>query len=264
MTSYTDLLAGLKRLSKERLEAHIPEDWMQGRTTYGGLSAALCLEAANGLVDIEEMPVRAAQIAFVGPVGGEVEVQATRLRQGKNTAFIRTEIVSETGVATQAIFTFGKARQSQLDYVYADRPDVKAPEAYEDFFAGGFGPSFASHFDVRLARGARPLSGMSDSTLGLWLRHRDPSAPADATALLALGDAPPPAALSMLTSRAPISSMTWYVDFLTDQISTQDRWFFAKHTADTARQGYSSQSMAVWNRSGSPVMLARQMIAIFG
>lgn len=264
MASYTQLLQGLERLQDHALKAHVPSDWMQGRTTYGGLSAALCLEAALGLVDTSEKPIRAAQIAFVGPVGGDVEVRATLLRAGKNTAFVRAEIVADGAVSTQAIFTFGKGRDSQLSYSAVPMPDVRAPEDYPDFFRGGLGPSFSKNFNVRLAYGAVPVSGADTPDLGLWMRHDDADAPIDATALLALGDAPPPAAMSLLKTPGPISSMTWYVDFLTAEIETEDRWFFARHVADTAENGYSSQSMTLWNRHGAPIMLARQMIAVFG
>jgi hypothetical protein len=54
----------------------------QGRTTYGGCSAALCLEAAKRLLRdqrhssgaAELPPLRSAQVAFVGPAGGDVQV----------------------------------------------------------------------------------------------------------------------------------------------------------------------------------------------
>ena len=68
MTRYTELLAGLTRRADHTIDAHIPESWMQGRTTYGGLTAALSLQAAMELVD--DIPIRSAQVAFVGPLVG--------------------------------------------------------------------------------------------------------------------------------------------------------------------------------------------------
>ena len=41
--------------------AHVSEAWMQGRTTYGGCSTALCLEGARRLLP-EAPPLRSAQI----------------------------------------------------------------------------------------------------------------------------------------------------------------------------------------------------------
>ncbi len=56
--------------------ATIPADWMQGRTTYGGLSAALALVAAQQLAD-DLPPLRSATVNFVGPLAGDVEVRAS-------------------------------------------------------------------------------------------------------------------------------------------------------------------------------------------
>ena len=78
-----------------------------------------------------------------------------------------------------------------------------------------------------------------------------------------LADAPPPAAMSMFTQPGRISSMTWMAEFLTETITTDARWFLARHTAQTVRNGYSSQQMLMWNRAGEPVMIGRQTIAVF-
>jgi hypothetical protein len=90
------------------------------------------------------------------------------------------------------------------------------------------------------------------------------AADADASTLAAAQDAPPPAAMSMFTAPGRISSMTWMAEFLTDTITTTDGWFFALHEAQTARRGYSSQAMTLWNRDGDPILIGRQTIAVFG
>ncbi|MEM9572464.1 MAG: thioesterase family protein [Pseudomonadota bacterium] len=264
MTSYTELLAGLDRKSDNTILAHIPETWMQGRTTYGGLTAALSCQAALGLVG--DIPIRSAQVAFVGPVGGDVEIAPRLLRRGKNTAFVSVDITSETGVAAQSIFAFGLARESSLHFDDMPMPSVRAPEEIESFFdADRPRPGFTQNFDMLLASGGRPVSGSKDTSIGLWMRHLDPNASQDATAILAIGDAPPPAAMSMLSMPSRISSMTWMAEFMTDTISTDSAgWYFAQHTTQLAKDGYSSQSMRLWNRDGEPILVGRQTIAVFG
>lgn len=260
---YTELLASLRRdAATGALEADIPESWMQGRTTYGGLSAALSLEAALPLA--EGVPVRSAQIAFIGPVGGTVQVTPTLLRRGKNTVFIGADLTGEQGIAARAIFAFGARRESALDFSDMIMPDVAAPEDGPKFFPEDRPrPKFAEHFNVRLMAGARPVSGAADADIALWMRHKDEAAPVDATALLAIGDAPPPAAMAMMKQPGAISSMTWMTEFLTDDITTTDGWFLARHTAQLVRDGYSSQAMKMWNRDGAPIMAGRQTIAVF-
>ena len=74
---------------------------------------------------------------------------------------------------------------------------------------------------------------------------------------------PPPAAMSMMTEPGPISSMTWMAEFLTDDIVTTEGWFLVHHEAQATRDGYSSQSMRMWNADGQPMMIGRQTIAVF-
>lgn len=263
MASYTDLLASLVRGSDQTLSVTIPESWMQGRTTYGGLTAALSLQGALGL--IEDLPVRSAQVAFVGPVGGPVTIKPTLLRRGKNTAFVSVDLIGETGVAAQSIFAFGKAKDSSLSFSDMPMPDVPPPETAPSFFREGPRPGFTQNFNMKGVMGDPPVSGSTQKSIGLWMRHKDEAAPQDATSVLAIADAPPPAALSMLRMPAPISSMTWMAEFMTDDIRTcSDGWWFAQHTAQLAKDGYSSQSMRLWNRDGTPILVGRQTIAVFG
>ena len=132
MTTYTELLASLKRRADHSIDAHVPESWMQGRTTYGGLTAALSFQAALGLVD--DIPIRSAQVAFVGPVGGDIAIKPTLLRRGKNTAFVSVDVVAESGVTAQSIFAFGARRESSLHFDDMPKPEIRAPEEIESFF----------------------------------------------------------------------------------------------------------------------------------
>lgn len=260
---YTDLLRSVTAADGLSRATSVPENWMQGRTAYGGLTAALCLESALPLS--AGLPIRSAQVAFVGPVNGTVRCRPEVLRQGKNTVFISVRMTGEDGILAECIFTFGAARSSSLDFTRLAAPDVPGvAEAQVNLHREGRGPAFAQNFDIRLAGGSPLMSGASEADISIWMRHRDPNAPDDAIALLALADAPPPAAMAMFTEPARISSMTWMTEFLTETISTNDRWFLARHAAQAARNGYSSQQMVMWNTSGAPVMIGRQTIAVFG
>jgi acyl-CoA thioesterase len=262
VAAYTELLSAIVRMPDGGTETTIPDQWMQGRTTYGGLTAALCLDAALAISG--GLPLRAVQIAFVGPAGGTLTSTPTLLREGKNSRFVSVRMRAVDGVAAEAIFVFGAARESQLDFSALTPPEVAGPLQTPDYFPRGAGPAFIQNFDVQLAAGAPPMSGAAEADISLWLRHRDRAAPDNTVSLLALADAPPPAAMSMLRQPARISSMTWMAEFLTDTIDTEDGWFLARHTAQTAQQGYSSQAMRLWNRHGRPMMIGRQTIAVFG
>ncbi len=240
----------------------VPENWLQGRTFYGGLTAALCLEgsvrAFPGLP-----PLRSAQISFIGPAEGEVRVTASMLRQGKSVTFVNADLFGEGGLAARAVFAFGLARASIFNRHFTPAPDVPGPDDAGLFFPPGLeGPAFARNFDVKLARGGVPITASIEHDHFIWVRHRDPGATSIA-ALLALADMPPPAMMPMFPHPARISSMTWGLNFLTDHPHTEDGWWLLESRAENAAEGYSSQDMFVWNRAGEPIIAGRQSVAIF-
>ncbi|MBY9067709.1 thioesterase family protein [Hyphomonas sp. WL0036] len=259
--NYTDLIAALESAEGDACSVDVPETWMQGRTAYGGLTAALCLETARRLVP--DLPVRSAQVAFVGPVNGTVTCRPEILRRGKNTVFVSVRMTGADGVLAECIMTFGAARQSSLSFALLPAPEVPDINNVPPYFKNHQGPAFAQNFDMLIAGGSPPLSGAEKADVSLWMRHKDPATPLDAVSLLALADAPPPAAMSMFTQPGRISSMTWMAEFLTEDIHTEDRWFLARHTAQTAFNGYSSQEMLLWNSKREPIMVGRQTIALF-
>ena len=243
------------------LSVVIPDDWMQGRTTYGGLSAALCLEGV-GRAFQDLPPLRSAQISFVGPVGGRVSVTASLLRAGRSVTFARGDLSGDKGLATSATFAFGGARASQFDEDFMPAPDLPGPDACAVFIPDGFGPPFARHYEQRLARGGRPMTGSDAHDHFIWVRHRDRDANG-LVALLALADMPPPAMMPKFRESAPVSSMTWMVNFLQDDSQSEDGWYLLQSRAEHARAGYSSQDMLVWDRAGRPLIAGRQSVAIF-
>lgn len=258
MTSYSQLIDGL-RDDGEAVIAAPGDDWKQGRTIYGGLTAALCLEAAaRRLPGVP--PLRSAQFAFAGPAAGALSVRVSVLRQGKSSLFAEAELAGESGLAARGLLTYGAARESILELCDLPALDAPPPEDCELFIPRGAGPAFAQQFEVRHVAGGRPLSGGAP-VYRSWIRHRDPEARSLA-ALVALADALPPPAMVLFDRFAPISTMTWSLDIL-DTPPDDDGWRLMESRAQTIRDGYSAQSMTVWSRSGAPLIAARQTVAVF-
>lgn len=245
---------------------HIPADWLQGRAVYGGLSAALCLHSTYLSLDTLP-PLRSVQMAFIGPAGSEVEVRPTLVRRGKSTAFVTVDLVSDDKLAVRATLCFGAARESRLSTGGLLVPAVGGPETGGAFFEGSdgrnLGPNFAQHFNSRHAAGGLPMSGADAADFTVWLQHRDAETEPSLVGLVALADALPPAAMACFTEPAPISTMTWMFDVLVDAPRTSEGWWLCRSTAETSREGYSSQAMTIWNRAGDPVIVGRQNVAIF-
>ncbi|AWN17877.1 thioesterase family protein [Salinisphaera sp. LB1] len=244
----------------------IPDDWLQGRAIYGGLSAALCLAAVDAAVD-DLAPLRSAQVAFVGPAGPSVRIQPHILRQGKSMAFVAADMTSGDNAAARATFGFGTARESALAHA-----DVAAPAVadardgglfFEDSEGRNLGPNFARHFDSARAAGATPASGAETPQFCAWLRHRDAAMRDSLTGLVALADALPPAAMACMHKPAPVSTITWQFDLLTERPVTEQGWWLCRSYAEQIADGYSAQHMTIWNSRREPVLVGRQAVAVF-
>ena len=241
--------------------ATIPEVWMQGRTSYGGFSAALALVAAQQLAD-DLPPLRSAQISFVGPLAGAVEVRARMLRRGRNASWVSAEVISEAGVGLTATFVFmGPVESSTLHLNNIPppagliRPEDAAP------FPEGRGPTFAAQFD----RGfAVPRTEAKVPELNWWIRLKDGEGLDPMVALLLLADALPPGVMPLMEAWSPVSSMTWLVNLLTPLPQTRDGWYLLRAAGNYAEKGCSSQDMAIWNTDGEAIAVGMQAIAIFG
>lgn len=239
----------------------IPDNWLQGRTTYGGLSAAICLRAAQ-LEHASLPPLRSAQINFIGPVSGTTTTTITTLRQGKSVTCIAADMYSEHGLATHATFVFGHSRDSRLAADFTQPPKVPSFADSPDFFQSPQRPEFAKHFECQLAQGGHPLTGSREHEHYIWVRHKDREA-TGTTALIGIADMPPPAVLPMFKEFAPISSVNWTMNFLSHDLTTQDGWWLMRSAAEHVRDGYSSQDMQVWNSDGKLIISAMQNVAIF-
>ncbi|HET7314346.1 thioesterase family protein [Salinisphaera sp.] len=247
-------------------EIEIPEDWLQGRAIYGGLSAAICLaaiKAAHG----DLAPLRSAQIAFVGPAGPRLGVRSQLLRRGKSTAFVAADIASGEAAAVRATFAFGRARSSTLAYQDLAAPPVADAAAgglfFEDEQGRNLGPNFARHFDTARVAGAAPMSAAEEPEFCVWIRHRDEAVRDSTVGLVALADALPPAAMACMQQPAPVSSVTWQFELLGERPATVDGWWLCRSRAERIGDGYSSQHMTIWNSRHEPVLVGRQAVAVF-
>ena len=254
----SDILAAATR-GAGTLSANVPPTWLQGRTAYGGLSAALALETARGLVP-DAPPLRSAQISFVGPLSGEVHVTAEILRQGRNATFIEARVRGEAGVGLTATFVFMAPMDSKVDVADHPMPPILSPEEasggahlHDNFFFNNF------NWRYGLPRPAEPVA---DINRWVQLKGRENLDPM--TELLAIADATPPAAMALMTGGiGPISSMTWLINVLMPVPATRDGWWFLRAESNYARAGCSSQSMSVWNADGVPVATGMQSVALF-
>lgn len=256
MTALAELLAAAIPVP-DGFRTTIPAGWLQGRTAYGGLSAALALHAAKAS-DTDLPPLRSATINFIGPLAGEVYVTATRLRRGRNAAFVQADIVSDAGLGYRATFVFMADRPSRIVLDEAPRATRPPPAPDADLYVGPAG-LFTGNFEFFDCK-----DGLGPAEWLRWARLRERAGLDPAVELMAIGDALPPAALKLLgKGPAPVSSLTWMLNLLAAAPLTGDGWWLLSARTDFAEHGGSSQTMRIWNAAGALVAEGMQSVAIF-
>lgn len=255
MTSLPEIIAAAEPIAGG-FRAAVPEGWLQGRTAYGGLSAALALHAAMK-VDADLPPLRSAQVAFVGPLSGEVAVRATPLRRGRNAAWVRAEVEGEGGPGLSATFVFMAAIESALAHDAGEAPRFPPPGPDAET-----SPGIASlPFTQNMEWFDRP-DGLGAAEWLRWVRLRERAGLHPAVELMAVADALPPAAIRLVGRQVPLSSMTWQMNLLRPP-ETRDGWWLLRADTDHARAGHSSQRMQVWNADRVAAAEGTQSVAIF-
>lgn len=261
MSTLKEILDGLEPQGENGgWRGTIPDNWLQGRTSYGGLSAAIALHCAMQS-DVDLPPLRSAQVSFIGPLSGPILVTAHRLRRGKNAAFIQADVESEAGLGLRCTFVFMRAIDSEIDHQDTPAPDFARPGPDHTTFKGNPHVAFTRNFEF-LDRREGP--NLKTAEWLRWTRLNEREGLDPMVELIAIGDCLPPAALRILGRNVPMSSLTWILNVLGPAPATQDGWWLLRSDADYARAGSSSQVMGVWNAAGEKVAEQMQSVAVFG
>ena len=236
------------------------EAWLQGRTLYGGASALIAYTAAvrahPGLP-----PLRAAQIAFSGPVGASFETRVSVLRAGRNVTQLRSELVSSGEVGLAATLMFGAAREANAVHA-APRaePWPGGPEQC-DALPNPEALHFIGNFELRRAQDE---TGPGFPLVRRWLRLKDNRDLDPVSRLVLIGDTLPPGSMRAMRRKGPLSSVNWSFNILDPEAQTRGGWWLAETASDHADLGYSSERLRLWNAEGRLVMVGMQAAAIFG
>ncbi|MEM7665066.1 MAG: thioesterase family protein [Pseudomonadota bacterium] len=236
-------------------------DWMQGRTLYGGASALVAFTMARrAFTDLP--PLRAAQVAFVAPVGEEIELSAQIVRQGRNVTQVRSEIHSEGKLALTAFWLFGTARDPNA------KRSANAPETWPGApldnpkAMDGQGPSFIqNNFEIRFGQSKDEDHG---ATIRRWARLTEDHSLDPVSKLVLMGDVMPPGAMRIMQRMGPISSINWSFNVLEPDTQSEDGWYLAENASQHADAGYSSERLRMWDTQGQQVLDGLQCVAVFG
>ena len=264
--SFTEIITPTAQ-SADSLTFTISEDWLQGRSSFGGLQAAFALAAMRQLTGVTA-PLRVLQTTFIAPVGGgDVVVTARTLRAGKSVTHVEARLLQGDDTACLVVGIFGAARESAIQVPMAVRDAPNGPDGLRDLpFAKGIAPNFTQHFQCRWAAGGWPYSGTIEPFTRIWLKHKAATGSTlfDAEiAFVALADAVPSPALSMMKVPKSSSSLTWSLELLRDTPPQGDGFWRIDSDIHQARDGYVAQTAIVVAPDNQPVALSRQAVVVF-
>nr|WP_280740559.1 thioesterase family protein [Sphingomonas kaistensis] len=237
-----------------------PPSWSQGRTLYGGMTAALAWAAAVRTVP-DLPPLRSVQAAFIGPAAGCLTIEPLVLRRGKSATTVGVDVHGEAGLAARLTFFCGAARPSKVAHERVTAPAAPAPDDLPAVLTAGQGPTFAANYDIRHVSGGLPFSG-GEPEFVMWARMREAGGADPLVSLIALADVLPPASMPVFPEFGVISSLSWSFDLdrLPDDASA---WYLCSATSQSTADGYSRQAMDVWDASGRRILAGSQTVAIF-
>jgi len=247
-------------------ELVIPESWSQGRTVYGGLSAALAYQAAENLIE-DNRGLRALHCNFIGPlhVGKAVTVSAEVLRTGKNVTQLLAKVCQDGQVGVMLQICFGVSRESKLLKQASDTHSMPKPKKARYIpQIPKIVPNFIQHFDLALEKGGLGLGRSLEPVLHGWSRLSKTPEKMRMAYLIALMDAWPPTMFQMLRIPAPASTMSWDLEFIDPSVSVEPGEWLASHTqARHVKDGYGHEEANFWNERGELIAISRQVVTVF-
>jgi len=258
-----DILTELE--NSDSNNAQFSENWSQGRSAFGGLSAAFAVTAMRKKLT-QPQAIRSLMISFIAPVSpGEVTVEAKVLREGKNVTQCSADVVSEGQIALQAMATFGNSRDA---FAPANDGNKNLPSRDRGIPFSKHSkrlPHFLQHFDGCWIDGGIPFSGNYKPFLNMWVRHKQDVTRFPIEKLVAIADIPPPVLLSHFEKPpVPASSLTWSLEFIESPECITGEWFYLEFEVDAAADGYTQQSGKIYDELGRLVALTRQCMVYFG
>lgn len=244
----------------------IPKSWSQGRTVFGGISAAMIYQAIASQIT-DGRVLRAYTTSFVGPLQVDVPftIDVTCLRTGKNVSYFSAQIVQNQKVSVFVQACFGQGRKSKIQVENTDTHNMDLPlKAKFIPLIPKVTPKFFQHFELAIQKGGMPFLGHKDCAYHGFIRYKKSPKQISDAHLIAMIDAWPPATLQQLRWPAPASTVSWNIEFLHPHREVEGSdWFAYKAETRQAGNGYSHTEATIWNKHNDVIALSRQTVAVF-
>ncbi|MDK1287835.1 thioesterase family protein [Pseudoalteromonas umbrosa] len=256
-------------LDEQPCNVNVPVAWSQGRTVFGGLSAALMLKHMLSQLDDQNRKLISFNCNFIAPLiaAKPFTISTAILRNGKSVTQIETRIVQQDSVCLVSLACFAKQRPSQIRIDSQSKPKLinsNINSANTIQYKEGIFPAFVQHVDLNMQAGALPYSSAESTELHGWMKLKQAPTNIDTELyILALADSWPPTLLQLCDKPSPASTVSWYVEFLQPLEKTHLNWLGYEAITHQAKDGYSIEDAKIFSQSGALLALSRQTVAVF-
>lgn len=251
---------------QDDIEFLVSKEWGQGRTVFGGVSAAILYAATKEYVDSERM-LRSMSTNFVGPLvfGEPFQLHVEEIRSGKNVTQMQARAIQNGKNCVVSQFCFGLDRRSKIMVENKDQHELPPPSK-ANFIPQipKVTPKFLKHFDLSIVKGGVPFLGKKCSSYHGWMRFKNPPQRITDAHIISLIDTWPPTLLQMLKWPAPASTVSWNIEFIHPHRELKnDDWFAYKAETRQAAGGYGHTEATIWDSHNEVIALSRQTVAVF-
>ncbi|WP_028469007.1 thioesterase family protein [Neptunomonas japonica] len=246
-------------------ETLIPDSWAQGRTTFGGLTAAILCESTKRDTDPARY-LRNFEIGFVRPLEAlkPFEVQVETLANGKTVTIKSARIIQDGKVRATARADYVLPLDSNIIIDAFSSPKLLDKKMSAPLKGDHF-PSFFQHFDNYVATEGIPFSGQAVPELGGWMKFKETPEKLTDSHLICVIDSWPPAASPYYDGFKPLSTLSWSIHFAnpTYEVSPAEHLgYLAK--VNFGENGLSSSQAEVWGPEGQLLARSFQTNIIYG
>ncbi len=238
----------------------IPGDWWSWAGAHGGLVVALA--AGHAADEAGEGVLRSSAAQLVRAVRGPLSLRSTVLHAGRRLTTVRTEGAVDGRTAVVVHSTFGAPTASSAAGA-ADplpAPLVHRPEDLPAFDLPAAVVPFAQHVEIRPTDDVLPLAGAPTARLTAWVRLREEHGTPGALRTTVLADALAPSLYAALSLPAPVPTVELTVHHRAmPPAEASDPWLLARARTDFSDEGWVSEAVDLWDRSGTHVATSRQL-----
>ncbi|HBO15974.1 MAG TPA: thioesterase family protein, partial [Porticoccaceae bacterium] len=254
-------------LARTQTRLTIDAEWAQGRSIFGGLTAALVLAHIEANARSEGYNLSTTNVHFCGATQSQTpcELAYQILSEGKSVRHVEGHLIQNGVIKTKVIACFTRQRASAIEINPEPKRFPMTPEAAPKMpFVKEMMPKFLQHFDLRYTHDNFPFKGSNDSLICGWTRLNAPTEDLVDSSILALIDAWPPVILPLLKRPAPTSTITWNIEFIRprDKLDKEDSLYY-ECSGIVAGSGYAHSSGKMFHPNGQLLALTRQMIGVW-